>query len=143
MQPMKMARPVAEEISPPSFRLKNHMLRQKPPRRHPKPSVRSAKTRDRMPKMTPVTKAATKKAPWTPLETGGFIRKTINTVTASAVRYAAEPDMYTLIRVSWHRQSYRYNPPLVLDTDNPVYKSADKQNGACYSHSRCHFGVNW
>ena len=62
------------------------MLRQKPPSKQPKPSVMSEKTSDSIPKITPVKKAATKKAPWIASETGGFIRYTINTVTARAVR---------------------------------------------------------
>lgn len=86
MQPMKIARPVVEVIKPSALRLKNHMLRQKPPRRQPNPSVRSEKTRARPPKMRPVKNAATKKAPCTPSDTGAFMRYTISTVTASAVR---------------------------------------------------------
>lgn len=91
MHPMKIARPVIEPMSPPDLRQRNHMLTQKPPSRHPNPSVMSGKTSEIAPKMTPLKKAATKNAPWTPLETGGFIRYTIRTVTASAVKYAAEP----------------------------------------------------
>jgi hypothetical protein len=71
---MKIARPVTDVIRPPDLRHRNHMLKQNPPRRHPKPSVISEKTNDTAPNMTPVKNAATKKAPWMPLETGGFMR---------------------------------------------------------------------
>lgn len=63
MQPMKIARPVVDEIRLPSFKLRNHMLKQNPPNKQPKPSVMSEKTKDKTPKITPVMKAATKKAP--------------------------------------------------------------------------------
>jgi hypothetical protein len=60
---MKMARPAVEGIRPPDFKLRNHMLRQKPPNKQPKPSVMSENTKERPPKMAPVKKAATKKPP--------------------------------------------------------------------------------
>ena len=43
------ALPVVEGMSDPGLSTKNHIERQKPPRRHPKPSVTSLKTNDSAP----------------------------------------------------------------------------------------------
>ena len=78
--------PVVDEIRPPDFRTKNHMLRQKPPKKHPRPSVMSAKITETPPAITPVMHAATKKAPWMAFETGGFMTYMMRMVTPKLAR---------------------------------------------------------
>ncbi len=59
-QAMKMIFPAVEEIKAPDFNTRNHMLRQKPPKKHPSPSVISENVTASAPAINPVTHAATK-----------------------------------------------------------------------------------
>lgn len=83
---INMILPVVDEISPPDFRTKNHILRQKPPKKHASPSVISAKITETPPAIIPVTHAATKKAPCMAIETGGLMTYTMRMVTPKLAR---------------------------------------------------------
>lgn len=89
-QAMKMIFPAVEGIKPPDFNIKNHMLKQKPPKKHPNPSVTSANVTASPPAINPVTQAATKYAPWIPLETGVCMTYTMRIDTAKLKIYAVE-----------------------------------------------------
>lgn len=74
IQPMKIALPRTDGMSPPAFKHKNHIDRHNPPSRHPTPSARSRKIKATPPEREPAKITATRNAPWTPLLTGGFIQ---------------------------------------------------------------------
>ena len=78
---MKIILPDVEVIRPPDFRTKNHMLTQKPPKKHPSPSVISENRTATPPAINPVTHAAIKYAPCIALEIGGFMTYMIKIVT--------------------------------------------------------------
>lgn len=66
--------PVVDEwIRPPGRNTRNHMLKQKPPKRQPRPSVTSGNTSEMAPQITLGTKIPTKYPPWRALLTGGFM----------------------------------------------------------------------
>jgi hypothetical protein len=90
---MKMTFGGVEASNPPGLRVSNHMERQNPPRRHPKPSVISLNTVAAPPRITPVTTAATTYAPSIAAGIGGAITYTIRTVTLRPERNAVEKNV--------------------------------------------------
>lgn len=70
---IRIARPAVEVMRPPGLRTRNHIERQNPPSRQPRPSVTSLKMIEMPPKTKPVTMAATMYAAWIAFETGGFM----------------------------------------------------------------------
>ena len=70
---MKIVIVVVEVRRPPGVRTRSHIERQKPPRRQPKPSVKSGKNIAPAPNTIPVAVMATRYAPWIASGTGGFM----------------------------------------------------------------------